>query len=194
MPGPFTGTPKALGFFGSVLAATDEGATTAGIWDAMKASALDTAAALSGFVVGSAIPPIAVLNLAQSMLSGISIFDVNQMRGIAGQNVAAARALASSPLENVIDSSMIAIPPSFATGPGTGLPQKYSLRVNFTGVDQFGNEASDWYTIYDVDVTTPVGALYDMALADANARADAGVGSVQVVSVSSVNRVDLSQV
>src|ERR1039458_7692114 len=44
MPGPFTGTPKALGFFGSVLAATDEGATTAGIWDAMKESALDTAA------------------------------------------------------------------------------------------------------------------------------------------------------
>jgi len=193
MAGPYTGNPKGLFFYGSIQGAAAQGATTSAVWAAMQEAALNTAAALSGFIVGSAYPPIAVLNLAASFLQGITIKDVNQMRAIAGQNIRAAQALAAAPAEFAIDSSMIGIPPSLGTGPGTGLPQKYSLRVNYTGTDAMGNETTDWYTIYDVSADTTIEDLRDTAVADANAR----VGSdsfYDIESLSSINAVVLNAV
>jgi len=51
--------------------------------------------------------------------------------------------------EMAIDSSMIGIPPAMGTGPGTGIDQKYSLRVNYTGIDEMGNEVTTGTTIYE---------------------------------------------
>jgi len=194
MAGPYSGNPKGLFFYGSIQGAAAQGATTSAVWEAMQAAALDTAAALSGFIVGSAVPPLAVLNLAASFLQGIGIQDVNQMRAIAGQNLRAAQSFAAAPAAYAIDSSMIGIPPSMGTGPGTGIDQKYALRVNYTGTDELGNEVRDWYTIYDVDTNATVGDLYDLAQADAQARVGADAGSPAVVTLSSDNQVVLIQV
>ena len=194
MPGPYTGTPKGLFFYGSIQGAAAQGATTSAVWEAMQEAALNTAAALSGFIVGSAIPPVAVLNLAASFLQGVNIQDVNKMRAIAGQNIAAARALAGAAPEMAIDSSMIGIPPAFGTGPGTGIPQAYAARVNYTGVDVAGNEVTDWYTIYGVSSDQTVGELFAQAQVDAQARVETGVNTPPVLSLSSINQVILEQV
>jgi hypothetical protein len=130
---------------------------------------------------------------AVALLSGITIQDVNQMRAIAGQNIAAARALAGAAPEMAIDSSMIGIPPAFGTGPGTGIDQKYSLRVNYTGIDEMGNEVTDWYTIYDVSADTTVGDLRATAVADANARVSSN-SFYDLSDISSINQVILNQV
>jgi len=193
MAGPYQGNPKGLFFYGSIQGAAAQGATTSAVWEAMQNAALDTAAALSGFIVGSAIPPLAVLNMAASFLQGVNIQDVNQMRAIAGQNIRAAQVLAAAPAEFAIDSSMIGIPPSMGTGPGTGIDQKYSLRVNYTGTDAMGNETTDWYTIYDVSADTTVGDLRSTALADANARVSSN-SFYDLSSLSSINAVVLNQV
>jgi hypothetical protein len=193
MPGPYTGTPKGLFFYGSIQGAAAQGATTSAVWEAMQEAALNTAAALSGFIVGSAIPPVAVLQLAAGFLQGVNIQDVNQMSAIAGQNISAAKALAAAPAAYAIDSSMIGIPPAMGTGPGTGIDQKYSLRVNYTGIDEMGNEVTDWYTIYDVSSDTTVGDLRATAVADANARVSSN-SFYDLSDISSINQVILNQV
>jgi hypothetical protein len=193
MAGPYTGNPKGLFFYGSIQGAAAQGATTSAVWAAMQEAALNTAAALNGISTAAALGNPLVMAQAVAMLSGVGIQDVNQMRAIAGQNIAAARALAGAAPEMAVDSSMIGIPPSLGTGPGTGLPQKYSLRVNYTGIDELGNEVTGWYTIYDVSADTTIGDLRATALADANAR----VGSdsfYDIESLSSINAVVLNAV
>ena len=191
MPGPYTGTPKGLFFYGSIQGAAAQGATTSAVWEAMQEAALNTAAALSGFIVGSAIPPVAVLNLAASFLQGVNIQDVNQMRAIAGQNISAAKALAAAPAAYAIDSSMIGIPPALGTGPGTGLPQKQNLHVHWNGLDEEGNPVDGWYTIYDVDVSGTVGDLRNLAETDANERIATRTKTPQAASITNVDRIDL---
>ena len=193
MAGPFSGTSKALGFYGSVLGAAWQGATTAEVWDSMRTAATATAAFLNGVSTATALGNPLVMAQAVALLSGITIQDVNQMRAIAGQNIAAARALARAAPEMAIDSSMIGIPPAMGTGPGTGIDQKYSLRVNYTGIDEMGNEVTDWYTIYDVSSDTTVGDLRATAVADANARVSSN-SFYDLSDISSINQVILNQV
>jgi hypothetical protein len=193
MAGPFSGTSKALGFYGSVLGAAWQGATTAEVWDSMRTAATATAAFLNGVSTATALGNPLVMAQAVALLSGITIQDVNQMRAIAGQNIAAARALAGAAPEMAIDSSMIGIPPAMGTGPGTGIDQKYSLRVNYTGIDEMGNEVTDWYTIYDVSADTTVGDLRATAVADANARVSSN-SFYDLSDISSINQVILNQV
>ena len=193
MAGPFSGTSKALGFYGSVLGAAWQGATTAEVWDSMRTAATATAAFLNGVSTATALGNPLVMAQAVALLSGITIQDVNQMRAIAGQNIAAARALAGAAPEMAIDSSMIGIPPAMGTGPGTGIDQKYSLRVNYTGIDEMGNEVTDWYTIYDVSSDTTVGDLRATAVADANARVSSN-SFYDLSDISSINQVILNQV
>jgi hypothetical protein len=193
MAGPFSGTSKALGFYGSVLGAAWQGATTAEVWDSMRTAATATAAFLNGVSTATALGNPLVMAQAVALLSGITIQDVNQMRAIAGQNIAAARALARAAPEMAIDSSMIGIPPAMGTGPGTGIDQKYSLRVNYTGIDEMGNEVTDWYTIYDVSADTTVGDLRATAVADANARVSSN-SFYDLSDISSINQVILNQV
>jgi hypothetical protein len=89
---------------------------------------------------------------------------------------------------------MIGIPPAFGTGPGTGIPQAYAARVNYTGVDVAGNEVTDWYTIYGVSSDQTVGELFAQAQVDAQARVETGVNTPPVLSLSSINQVILEQV
>ena len=194
MAGPFSGTSKALGFYGSVLGAAWQGATTAEVWDSMRTAATATAAFLNGVSTATALGNPLVMAQAVALLSGITIQDVNQMRAIAGQNIAAARALAGAAPEMAIDSSMIGIPTAFGTGPGTGIPQAYAARVNYTGVDVAGNEVTDWYTIYGVSSDQTVGELFAQAQVDAQARVETGVNTPPVLSLSSINQVILEQV
>jgi hypothetical protein len=194
MPGPYSGVPKGLAFYGSILGAAFEGATTAEVWDAIRSAAYNTAAAVAGLSAGAAAANPLVAAQAAVYLAGIGIQDVNQMRAIAGQTVAATRALAGAQPEQAIGPEMIGIPPVLGTGPGTGLPQAYSLRVQYTGIDVAGNEITDWYTIYGIDPNVTVGDLYDLANADAQARVDAGTDTPPVATLSSVNQIVLMQV
>jgi hypothetical protein len=194
MPGPYTGSPKGLFFYGSIQGAAAQGATTADVWAAMRGAAFNTAAFLAGLTASAALGNLGVLGMAASFLAGVNIQDVNQMRAIAGQNIRAAQNLANAPSNYAISSEMIGIPPALGTGEGTGLPQQYSLRVNFTGTDITGAEVTDWYTIYGIDPSVTRGDLYNTALADAQARTALGAGSLQVVTLSSVNQIVLMQV
>jgi hypothetical protein len=191
MPGPYTGTPKGLFFYGSVLGAAWQGATTAEVWDSMRTAATYTAAFINGISTAAALGNPLVMAQALALLSGVTIQDVNSMRAIAGQNIAASRALAGAAPEMAVDSSMIGIPPALGTGPGTGLPQKQSLHVHWNGLDEEGNPVDGWYTIYDVDVSCTVGDLRALAETDANERIATRTKTPQAASITNVDRIDL---
>ena len=185
----YTGSPKALGFFGSILSSAFQGATTSEVWSNLKEAAVSTAESLLGVASGTSPVGPGTQELANSLLSGIGIQDVNQMRSIAGQQVSAFNALAGANPEFAIDSSMIAPSPNAMTGYGSGLPQQYAARVGYTAVDEFGNETQGFVTINGVDVNGTVGDLMASVQTEASAFAAAygmGPGGGTLTSVDSV--------
>jgi hypothetical protein len=107
--GPYTGHPKSLVYFGSILNSTWQKRSTAEIWQDIRAQ-----------------------NVGHNLPWQPTIFeDVNQMRAIAGQNVQAAKKLQSDPRHFAIDDTHIQRPPVRATGPGTGFIQQYMIRVGY---------------------------------------------------------------
>ena len=174
MPGPYTGTPKALQYFGSILGAAFERASTADIWEGIQS--------LAG-------------SLGQDT-SGITIFDVNQMRGIAGQMISSQQALLGANPTDAIDSSMIGIPPNTVTGSGTGLPESYLIRVEYTSICEDGSLTQDWTSIYlDSDPNTMTGGdLYDYLSTETQAAAEAYNTAGVPCSFLAIDSYNLTQV
>ena len=189
MAGPYSGNPRGLAFFGSILGAAFGGATTSEVWQAMREAATNTAAAILGVPAGEGGNNPEVQAQAQQLLSGITIQDVNQMRASAGQIVSATRSLAAANPEQAIDSSMIGQSPNMVTGPGTGFEQSYLIRYEYTGVDVAGNELTDFSTISLESLPETVGELSDLIMSEATARAEAGIGTPPVQTLTSVNSV-----
>ena len=172
MAGPYTGTPNALQWFGTILSAAFQRETTAQIWQDLQ----DAAASLG------------------QTLSGVTLQDVNQMRSIAGSYVSAAGNLAASDPANQIDSSMIGTWPSNITGPGTGLDQQYLARYQFTVSDAEGNLTSSWLTLSGVSVDQTVEDLQGTIQTEAEAQAEAYGIAGQGGSFVSLDQLTLSTV
>ncbi len=189
MAGPYSGNPRALQFFGSILGAAFDGATTAEVWQAMRNAATQTAAAILGVPAGEGGNNPEVQAQAQELLSGVTIQDVNQMRASAGQIVSATNALAAANPEQAIDASMIGQAPNSVTGPGSGFEQSYLARYQYTGVDVTGNELTGYSTIALETLPETVGELSDLIMSEATARAEAGIGTPPVQTLTSVNSV-----
>jgi hypothetical protein len=193
MAGPYLGSDQALSFFQSVLSSAWDHATTSEVWAGIRSSALETASWILG--VPSGITPVgpATQGLADELVQGVTIQDVNMMRAIAGQNVQAAKALAAASRETAISAEHIAVPPIVGTGAGTGLPPSYMVRVNYTGIAEDGTAVTDWYSVWLDELPETVGDLQDVVQGDAEGRVAAGAGTPPVASLSSVNQIILEQ-
>jgi hypothetical protein len=118
MPEPFTGNRRALAYFGTIRGLTANRATTQEIWLGLKAAAMSQAEWLEGLPPGAGVYSPAARERARAMLHGVTISDVNALRGIAGQMLRAKQRLATARPEDVIDAGMIGRPPN-AVGPKT---------------------------------------------------------------------------
>ena len=191
MAGPYTGGSKALGFFGSILGSAYERATTAEVWAGIQSAATSVAASIVGIPVSMAQYGTRVAEIAAQLTSGITIQDVNQLRSIAGQMVSARNTLASASSEWAIDSSMIGNFPVMGTGPGTGLPQSYNIRITYTSADSEGNLSSSAFTIHTDQLPETVGDLNDMVQAETGALVSTGAYNPAGSSLVSVDTVSI---
>jgi len=164
------------------------------VWQSIQTAALNTASSLAGLSAAEGALDPDVLAKAQELTNGIGIQDVNQMRSIAGQNVSAFETLNSTSGEMAIDDTMIARPPVFGTGPGTGLPESYTVRVEYTGIDETGAVVSDYYTLWLDQLPDTVTDLQSLVEADARNRALLGADSLTAISILSIDSLFLSQV
>lgn len=187
----YTGSPKALGFFGSILSSAFQGATTSEVWSNLKEAATNTAAGMLGVPQSLAQYGTAVSDLASQLLSGISVTDVSQLRGIAGQQIAAMGNLANADRTFAVDASMIGPTPNSITGPGTGFPQQYYARIGYTGTDVNGNEVSGFTTIGDIDVSGSVGDVFDQLYTEAQARVESGSDTPPILTLTSIDSIAL---
>lgn len=126
MAGGFIGTPSNLRWFESIWSASQQGATTAEVWQALREAAEATG----------------------SSLEGLTIQDVNEMRAMAGGLNAAMANLERADPGDVITSDMIGRFPSAITGPGSDMADIYRVRVGYTALDAAGNPFSDWSSLF----------------------------------------------
>jgi hypothetical protein len=171
MAGPWTGPTGPLAWFGSILSSAFQRATTAQVW-----ANLQEAAAQTG-----------------QLVEGLTIFDVNQMRAIAGGVVSATEALNRANPDFAITSEYIATPPVTATGGGTGLPEEYMVRFNYTGTLVNGEEVSGTSTIYLTEgLPETVGELQVLVEQEAQGSVEAGTGSPPVAVLTDIGALELS--
>lgn len=112
MGADYTGNPKARMYFGTIQGMTGQRASTAEVWAAVKASALAAAEWLEGCPPGSGAGVPAVQARAATALAGISVTDISQLRGIAGQMLRARQNLMDAPDDFPITAAMIGRPPN----------------------------------------------------------------------------------
>ena len=194
MPGGGELTPGALQWFQSIWSAATERMTTAGIWSAIRGAAESQAAYLLGTEVGIPETAAEVSVRAQELLSGLTIFDVNQMRASAGQMISAMGKLAAAADEQAIDASMIGIPPNALSGVDTGLPPIYRARVHYSAVDFEGNGFSDWTSLFLQGEPTTKGDLFSRINNQLQSQVANGTGSPPAAAFGGILEVSLEVV
>jgi hypothetical protein len=121
--------PSLRGLFPSIVGAAATGATTAGVWDAIRESAAGQATAVLSITLGRQPTPNELATATANYLSGIDAAAVSQARGAAGAFVTAHRnLLAQSPDEQILANS-IARPPWATTTNLAGVNEQYRIRV-----------------------------------------------------------------
>lgn len=157
--------------FGSILGATYEGASTADIWDALKAGAE-----------------------AQGLETvGLSASDVSQLRGFAGGITRAADNLANADPNLGITNDMIGTAPWSMDANSLALAPEYHARVEMTVADDAGNLSTGWYTLTGINSVNMTAADLN-SLIQVNAEAAAageGAGGTPRGTLVSTGRVEL---
>ncbi len=186
--------PAGLQWFQSIWSAASEGMTTADVWSAIRGAAESQAAFLLGTEVGIPETAAEVSARAQELLSGLTIFDVNQMRAAAGQMVTAMGNLSAASIEEVIDESMIGRPLTAMTGVETGLPPIYRARINYSAVDFEGNGFSDWTSLFLQGEPGTKGELLARIQNQLQAQVESGTGSPPAAALGEIHAISLETV
>ena len=113
-------------FYGSILAGTAGGLTTLALWSAVQNAAVDQ--------VGSP-------------LSGVSIMDMNVLRGLAGSQLAAAAQFQAAGTNEAITSNMVANElDQRSQMTRTIAGNEYIARFEHTFLDANGDQQTEWRT------------------------------------------------
>jgi len=118
MASNYAGNRAALAYWGTIQAAAAARLTTAQVWQALQDAAFARAEWLEGLPPGGGVGNTNVAARAAQALKGVTIQDVNALRGIAGQCLRAKTLLNRARPEEAVTFDMIGIPPNSVT-PGS---------------------------------------------------------------------------
>lgn len=135
--------------------------TTSEVWDALRGSAEDQAASELQRTYGNQIPGAELQQRTNELLAGVGGQQVNTMRGLAGEWLAARENLHASDPGSQLFSNAIFRPPWAVTPNVPGVNEQYRMRVqvSYTLEGEPGTRQSTW-GVYDL--TTPPTSRADL--------------------------------
>ena len=126
LPGPLRG------LFGSFVSSAEQGADTATVWSNLKDAATSWASGTLQAIYGSQVTDEQIAERAQSLLSGITVQQVNQARSLAGQYVTAKQNAANrAPGEQFLGTDIFTAPWS-QFSQTSGAVTQYRASVTFS--------------------------------------------------------------
>lgn len=130
---------RMLGYFGGILGQTLNRASTADIWNTIKAQAANSGTSFF-FGAGNA---------------------VSTLRGIAGQARTALETFGAANRTDNITSNMVWTAPWSNPARGTLTPQQYRVRFELTTLSSEGDEETLWKSFLTKELPDTVGGLLD---------------------------------
>jgi len=150
------------GLFPAILSAASQGASTAGVWQAIRDAADNTAESVLNVTLGRTPTDDEVTSYASNILSGIDAASVSQARGAAGQMVTAHENLINTPIDDQIDASAIARPPWAITTNNPVVQEQYRIRINWNvETTRIGTHVTNEWATYNLSgpITSVADAL-----------------------------------